>query len=173
MSLDNLSGDVVRVKAARIVEAGAGTYNFDVFIPAGALILDILVHNEVLWAAATSAALTVGDFASAAGTQAAGTAGGPVIGAAIDADGFWASTSLKATDLLAGESLSMDSTQTRGAVPGAYVTAGTSTHIAERLSLVDRFVRFQVVSVGAGTAGRTYCAVVFAQPATKDVGIAS
>jgi hypothetical protein len=169
--MDTISQDVVRVKSARFVEAGADVYNFDVFIPANSLILDVIVHNEVLWTAATSAVLQAGDYAAVAGTQAAGTAGAPVISTAIDLDGFFINTDLKATDLLAGESINLDK---QGGEGGAYSTVGTSTHITERLSLVDRFLRFSVTSVGAGTAGRTFVAVVFTAPIVTTVeGVAA
>jgi len=160
-ALDNLPDQLPRTFGGYIEEDGAGTYNYDVFVPAGALILDIIVHNEVLWAAGTSAAMNVGDYASAANTN--GDA--PVIGSAIDADGFFAAINLKATDLLAGESVNF--TQSGGKA-GAY-NIGTNTHWGERFSLVDRWIRFSAASVGAGTTGRTACAVVMAMPAWETI----
>lgn len=162
---DNFSGNLIRVKSGKIVENGAGTYNFDVFIPAGAIILDVLVHNEVLWAAGTSASLVAGDYASS------NVDGSPTIGSAIDADGFIAATNVKATDLVAGESINF---AWAGGKNGAYVDKieqdeGASppdgnVHVRERVSLVDRFIRFTITSVGAGTTGTTFCAVVYARP---------
>jgi hypothetical protein len=143
-----------------IQEDGAGTYNADFFIPAGSLILNVIAHNEVLWAAGTSASLVAGDFASSV------VNGVNTIGAAIDADGFIAATNVKATDLLAGESIDF---YRLGGLSPAYPTTGTSTHVAERLSLVDRFVRFTITSVGAGATGRTFCAVVYLPP--SDVAV--
>jgi hypothetical protein len=159
-AIDNISHSVPRAEVKEIRENGAGTYNADFFIPAGSILLDVFAHNEVLWAAATSAALVAGDFASSV------VDGVNTIGAAIDADGFIASTNLKATDLLAGESVNFDK---HGGLASAYSTGGTSTHILERLSLVDRFVRFTITSVGAGAAGRTFVGVVFAAPTADAV----
>jgi hypothetical protein len=144
------SGAVVEAACAWIVENGAGTYNFDVLLPAGALITNILVHNHVLWAAATSASLEVGDFTNAAT---------PV---AIDADGFFTAVDLKATDLLALESVSLLGGG-QGGVAGAY-NAGTNTHWTNLYKATERILRFSTVSVGAGTAGRTFCAVTFVAP---------
>jgi len=163
MAIDNISHRVPRVLMQEITENGAGTYNADFFVPAGSLIFDVFAHNEVLWAAATSAALVAGDFASS------NSEGSPVIGAAIDADGFIASTSVKATDLLAGESINAGfGIATQGGKGGAYAVVGTNTHVVERFSLVDRFIRFTITSVGAGAAGRTVCGVLFAPPAAID-----
>lgn len=156
-SLDALSDRSVRVEAARFVENGAGTYTFDVVIPAYAVIQDILVYQEALWTAGTSASLEVGDYAYSAGT----------VGSALDADGFWTAVDLKATDLLANESLAF-------AFPGAAADAGayldgTATHILNRMSTSDRVIRFSIVSVGAGTAGRTVVAAIYVKPRLKEV----
>lgn len=145
--LSNLPAQMPVVTAGRVVENGAGTYNFDVFVPAGNLILDLGIHNEVLWSAATSAVVIVGDYADAS----------HVISTAIDDDGFIASASVKATDMLSGEAISLNGISLQGGKGGAYATVGTNTHVQERLSLVDRWVRFKFTSVGAGTAGRSYC----------------
>lgn len=164
MPMGNFPIEMPVVKSARLVEsAEAGPYLFDVFVPAGAIIQDIIVHAEALWDDTTAASLEIGDYASSAGSD-----GQPAIGAAIDADGFFTAVDLKATDLLAGESISVQGPQ--GGVGGAYATAGTNTHVLERLSLVDRFVRAKVaVTDGDGTAGRTYVSVILLQPATKDI----
>lgn len=154
-ALDNLSDRSVRVQAARFVENGAGTYTFDVVIPAYAVILDIVVYAEALWTAATSASMEVGTYAYSSGT----------VGSAVDADGFFTAVDLKATDLLADESVNFDRA---GGVEGAFL-AGTATHWTDRLSASDRVVRFSAVSVGAGTAGRTVCAVIFAKPVLTEV----
>jgi hypothetical protein len=140
-------------------EAGANTYTFDVLIPAGAIIQDLFVHNIALWTAATSAALEVGDFTNAAT---------PV---AVDADGFFTAVDLKATDLLAGESISLLGGG-QGGVAGAY-NAGTNTHWTRLYVATERIVRFEVVSVGAGTAGRTICGVTFCVPGETLVTLAS
>lgn len=131
----------VLAQQARFIENGAGTYIADFVLPAGATLLDIYVEGEALWTAATSAALIVGDLA--------------------DDDGWLASVNLKATDLLAGESIALSSTQVRGGNAGAYITVGTSTHINRRFSQLERTITAKVTSVGAGTAGRTVVTVLY------------
>lgn len=131
----------VQVQQARFVENGAGTYTADFELPAGSTLFDIVVEAEALWTAATSAALIVGDSA--------------------DDDGFLASVNLKATDLLAGESISLQSTQVRGGNAGAYLTVGTSTHLNRRFDTAKRTITAKVTSVGAGTAGRTRVSVLY------------
>jgi hypothetical protein len=153
--MGNFPNEMPVVKSARIVEsAAAGPYLFDVFVPANAMILDILVHNEVLWDDGTSASLEVGDYASSTDAY-----GQPTIGAAIDADGFFTAVDLKATDLVAGESANIG--EKNAGVQGAWINADS---VDERVSLVDRFIRFKVaVGGGDGTAGRTNVAVMLAQ----------
>lgn len=119
--------------------AGAGTYTGEVAIPAGAWLLDIMVQNVALWTAATSASLEVGD--------------------ATDPDGFYTAVDLKATDLLAGETLSFAKA---GGVEGAYITA---THVLGRYSAAARVITASVVTVGgSGTAGRTRVLVQYLDP---------
>jgi hypothetical protein len=133
----SVSGEVA-VQVDFVETTGAGTYTGEVAIPAGATITDILVQGDVLWAATTSATLNVGDFTEA--------------GAAIDADGFYTAVNLKATDLLAGESLSFAQS---GGKAGVY-NAGTNTHWTNRKSSSNRLLRGVVVTVGAaGNTGRT------------------
>lgn len=126
---------------ARFVENGAGTYTADFKIPAGSTLIDVIIENEALWTAATSASLEVGDSG--------------------DPDGFFTAVDLKATDLLAVESASLASTQVRGGVEGAYAQVGTSTHLNRRYSASERTITATVASVGAGTAGRTNVLVLY------------
>jgi len=142
----------VQAQSARIVEAGAGTYTAEFTLPVGGKLIDIIVTAEALWTAATSAALIVGD--------------------ADDDDGFIASTDLKATDLLANESIALGGLETAGGKLGAYATVGTTTHMTHRAAEElgagatagsgNRKVIAKIVSVGAGTAGRTVVTVVYA-----------
>lgn len=132
------SGGTVAAEALLTETTGAGTYTADFTIPAGAEILDIIVIADALWTATTSASLEVGDYTTA--------------GVAIDADGFYTAVNLKATDLLAGESLSFAQS---GGKAGAY-NIGTNTHWTNRRSASARLLRSRVVTVGAaGDAGRT------------------
>lgn len=139
----------VLAESLYFVENGAGTYTGQVVIPEGATLIDVIVTGIALWTAATSASLTVGDTA--------------------DPDGFFAATNLKATDLLAGESLSY-------ALPGglygadiapndataATLILGQAGHVKRRVTTAERTLQAQVVSVGAGTAGRTRVTFVYA-----------
>lgn len=128
----------LQAQVLKFTEQGAGTYTGTINLPAGAVIADILVVAEALWTAATSASLVVGD--------------------GDDADGFFAATNLKATDLLAGESASLG--EKDGGLLGAY-NAGTSTHITNRYDADARTITATVTSVGAGTAGRTRVIVLY------------
>ena len=122
---------------ALFTETGAGTYTATLPLPAGARILDIGVHGVALWTAATSAAMEVGDGA--------------------DPDGFFLSTDLKATDLLAGE---INNIEHPGGKAGAYIAS-------EQRKLQQDTARSVIgvaTSVGAGTAGRTRLYVLWALP---------
>lgn len=149
-SITNLPQECVRVAGLRFEENGAGTYTGTITIPAYAVLLDVIVNAEVLWAAGTSAALEVGDD--------------------DDPDGFYAAIDLKATDLLAGESLDFIRAGA-AADAGAYLETGTSTHISARVSTAERTITATVTSVGAGTAGRTIVAAVYAVPTLEQVTI--
>lgn len=132
----------VESQSVLFTEAGAGTYTGTVAIPAGSVIVDIIVHAIALWDAATSAALIVGD--------------------AADDNGFFAATDLKATDLLAGESMSFAQT---GAKEGADLDdPAAGAHVRRRYLSTARVVTGVVTSVGAGTAGRTLMTVVYTTP---------
>lgn len=125
-------------------EEGAGTYTGTVTVPAGATIVDIIVQGDALWDAATSASLEVGDD--------------------NDPDGFYTAVDLKATDLLAEQSLSFAQS---GGCAGAY-NVGTNTHWTDRRDAVARTITATVVSSGAGTAGRTRVVVIYAMPTVRD-----
>lgn len=126
-------------KEVTFTEDGAGTYTGGVTVPAGATIVDIIVHAVALWAAGTSATMKVGD---------------------TDDDGFYTGVNLKATDLLAGESISFAQS---GGKAGAY-NAGTNTHWTNRYSASERTLNGIVTSVGAGTTGRTRMTVIYSLP---------
>lgn len=118
-------------------ETGAGVYTGTISLPAGARIIDIGVDATVLWDAATSASIVVGD--------------------ADSANGFFTTTDLKATDLLAGE---INNLEHPGGKAGSYIAS------EQRVlrSATARDVIGVVTSVGAGTAGRTRMYVVYATP---------
>lgn len=115
---------------------GAGTYTGAVVVPAGATILDIIVNGVALWDTQTSATMKVGD---------------------TDDDGFYTGIDLKATDLLAGESLSF---ALAGGKAGAYIA---NSQVSPRYSASARTINGIITTVGStGSAGRTRMTVVYA-----------
>lgn len=133
----------VLAESLLFVENGAGTYTGSIIIPAGGTLIDVIVHAEALWASGTSAVLIVGD--------------------ATDDDGIYAATDLKATDLLAGEAMSI-------ALPGLRIgadnigvsTASSGGQFNRRSLTAERAIVAKIVSVGVGATGRTRVTVVFA-----------
>jgi hypothetical protein len=136
--LTELTGYPVEAHEVTFTEDGAGTYTGSVTVPAGATLLDIIVNGVALWTAATSATLKVGD--------------------ATDDDGYYTGVNLKATDLLAGESLSF---ALAGGKAGAYIA---NSQVSPRYAATARVISGIVTSVGAGTAGRTRMCVIFTLP---------
>lgn len=125
-----------------VLKAGtlaAGVYTASVTIPAGAALMDILVNGVALWNNGTSASMIVGDGA--------------------DDNGFYDAVNLKATDLLAGESLSF---ALAGGKAGAYIA---NSQVSPRYSASERTITAQVTTVGtAPTTGETRLNVIWAQP---------
>lgn len=122
----------------------AGVYTGSVAVPAGATILDIIVNGVALWDTETSATLKVGDVA--------------------DDDGYYTGVNLKATDLLAAESLSFTAA---GGKAGAYIA---NSQVSPRYSATARVVSGIVTTVGTtGSAGRTRMTVVYHLPVTADI----
>lgn len=133
-----ITGYPVEAHEVAFVEDGAGTYTGAVSVPAGATILDIIVNGVALWTAAASAVMKVGDV--------------------TDDDGYYTAVNLKATDLLAGESISF---ALAGGKAGAYIA---NSQVSPRYSASARVISGIVTSVGAGTAGRTRMVVIFTLP---------
>ena len=138
--LDAITGYPVEAHEVTFTETtGAGTYTGAVSVPAGATILDIIVNAVALWDTTTSATMIVGD----------GT----------DPDGYCPGVNLKATDLLAGESISFESA---GGKAGAYIA---NSQVSPRYSASARTITGSITTVGAaGSAGRTRMVVIFAMP---------
>lgn len=138
--LDAITGYPVEAHEVTFTETtGAGTYTGSVSVPAGATILDIIVNAVALWDTTTSATMIVGD----------GT----------DPDGYFTGVNLKATDLLAGESISFESA---GGKAGAYIA---NSQVSPRYSASARTITGSITTVGAaGSAGRTRMVVIFAMP---------
>jgi hypothetical protein len=127
--------------------ATAGVYTGSVTIPAGATLQDIIVNGVALWDAVTSATLKVGDVA--------------------DDDGYYTGVNLKATDLLAGESISF---ALAGGKAGAYIA---NSQVSPRYSATARVVSGIVTTVGSGTAGRTRMTVIWSAPVAADINAAT
>ena len=137
-----LNSTMVESQSVLFTEAGAGTYTGTVALPAGAVVVDIIVHAIALWAAAVSAAMIVGD---------------------TDNDnGFFDAVDLKATDLLAAESISF--AQTGGKEGADLDDPAAGAHVRRRYLATARNIIGKVVSVGAGTTGRTLMTVVYTVP---------
>lgn len=136
--LAGITGNVVQAQEATFTETtGAGVYTASLAIPAGATLIDIIINGVALWTATSSATLIVGD----------GT----------DPDGFYTGVNLKATDLLAGESLSF---ALAGGKAGAYIA---NSQVSPRYSAAARNIIGEITTVGAaGNAGRTRMTVLYA-----------
>jgi hypothetical protein len=134
----NLRSHELVLKAGTLA---AGVYTASVTLPAGATVLDILVNGVALWNAGTSATLIVGD---------------------TDDDGFFTDVNLKATDLLAGESLSLS---LAGGQEGAYVA---NSQVSPRYSASARTITAKATTVGtAPSTGETRVIVLWSQPSAN------
>lgn len=118
----------------------AGTYTASVTVPAGALIVDIKLWSTALWTAGTSATGKVGD--------------------ATDDDGWFTAVNMKATDLLVGEEINLIQT---GGKEGAYLSLTTGLRSAA-YAAAARVVSCIVTTVGTGSAGRSFFAVLYTLP---------
>lgn len=119
-------------------ETGVGTYTGTIALPAGARIIDIGCDGQALWDSAGACALVVGDAGSA--------------------NGFFTSTDLKATDLLAGE---INNLEHPGGKAGAYIASEQRNLYS---ATARNIIGVVTVASGAGTAGRTRVYVVYAVP---------
>jgi hypothetical protein len=137
---DEMDGAFINTVERTFTETtGAGVYTGSVTVPAGATILDVIVNGVALWTATTTAIMKVGDVA--------------------DDDGFYTNIDLKATDLLAGESISF---ALAGGKAGAYIA---NSQVSPRYSASSRVVSGIITTVGAaGTAGRTRMTVIYSTP---------
>lgn len=138
--LANITGYPVEAHEVTFTEtAGAGTYTGSVAVPAGATILDIIVNGVALWDNSGTAVMKVGD---------------------VDTDnGYYTAINLKATDLLAGESISF---ALAGGKAGAYIA---NSQVSPRYSGSARVVSGIITTASTGgSAGRTRMVVIFALP---------
>lgn len=128
-----------------VLKAGtlaAGVYTATANLPAGAAILDILVEGVALWNNGTSATMKVGD-------------------ATVD-DGYFTAVNLKATDLLAGESISFS---LAGGKAGAYIA---NSQVSPRYYASGAAISAIVTTVGtAPSTGETRVNVIWCQPSAN------
>lgn len=119
---------------------GALTYTGSVTIPAGSTILDIIVNGVALWDNSGAVTMKVGDVA-------------------VD-NGYFTGINLKATDLLAGESISFESA---GGKAGAYIA---NSQVSPRYSASARTISGIITTASTGgSAGRTRMTVLWVEPA--------
>jgi len=142
------AGSFVVAEEITFTEAGSNTtFTGSVTVPAGAYLIDVIIHNKVLWDDGTSALMIVGDVA--------------------DPNGLFDAVDLKATDLLAGEQISFGYT---GGVEGADVDGGETAgdHLRRRFLATARVITGVVTTGGQdGSAGVTNMLVVYVVPATS------
>jgi hypothetical protein len=140
-----LQYDTVRLKYSDGSSLGAaGVYTKTITtLPAGSIIVDVIVHAVALWNQGTSATLIVGD--------------------SVDDDGFFTAVNLKATDLLAAESLSL---AFQGGKQGADVDAvAAGMQVRRRRLTTERAIIAKVTAVGtAATTGEIEVTVIYAAP---------
>lgn len=136
--------DIVWAKGITFAETvGAGVWTGSVNVPAGAFLVDIIVHAVALWDSETSAAMIVGDVA--------------------DPNGFFDAINLKATDLLVGESISFSHA---GGKHGADLDVADG-HVRRRYLVGARVISGEITKVGdTGSAGRTRMTVYYSLPTT-------
>lgn len=116
--------------------SGAGTYTGTVRLPAGATLVNIIVHAVALWDNAGAVTLKVGD--------------------ATDDDGYFTGVNLKATDLLAGESIDFNMA---GGKAGADIA---NSQINRRYSASERAINAIVTAASTGgSTGRTRVTVIW------------
>lgn len=128
---------VVAAEVTFTETAGAGTYTGSVAVPAGATLLDVIVNGVALWDNDGAVTMKVGDGS--------------------DDDGYFTGVNLKATDLLAGESISFAQA---GGKAGAYIA---NNQVSPRYAAGARTISGIVTAASTnGSAGRTRMVVVYA-----------
>ncbi len=138
-ALDGITAYPLQTAEVTFTETvGAGVWTGTVTLPAGATLIDIVVNAVALWDSETSATLKVG---------------------AADDDGYYIGVNLKATDLLAGESISF---ALAGGKAGAYIA---NSQVSPRYFATETAINGIITKVGdTGSAGRTRMTVVYSAP---------
>jgi len=124
---------------------GAGqTYSAAVNVPAGAYVLDVIVHGLAVWDDTGACTLNVGTSTP------------------NDPNGYFSAINLKATDLLVGEYLRSSDISGWGGKEGVYLTAAG---LQTSYSATARVVTATATSAnGNGSAGSTRFVVIYAVP---------
>lgn len=136
---NNVGGGRGRLKYSDDGGGAAGVYTVSVAQPAGSILLDVILHAIALWNAGTSATGIVGDT--------------------TDPNGFFAAIDMKATDLLAGEAISV---ALAGGKAGADIAL---SQFNRRYSAAGRDITLEITTVGtAATTGETLLDVFWLWP---------
>lgn len=138
LAATSTSSPVYSLETTFTETSGAGVWTGAIVVPAGATIVDIIVNAVALWTSQTSANMKVGD---------------------TDDDGYYTNIDLKATDLLAGESISF---ALAGGKAGAYIA---NSQVSPRYNVAAVTINGIITKVGTtGTAGRTRMTVLYSLP---------
>jgi hypothetical protein len=132
-----------------VANNAAGTYTASITVPAGAYLVDVVVHGVALWDSAGNVSMNVGDAAVT--------------------NGMLIITSLKVGgDLLAGETLSCGgAAATDGGETGGDITGSMWTR---RYLATERVISGVITCSGAsGSAGRTRMVVIYTDPTSAPV----
>lgn len=132
----------------RIQEDGETSYDGKLWLPTNSILLNVIVYQVALWTDTGAVTMNVGLYDTS--------------GTAIDADGIYTGVNMKATDLLADEMLTF---YRQGGVGGAFLTAGTNTHLTDLFLPNGAELRAAITAAnGDGSAGDTYVFAEYAKP---------
>lgn len=131
-------GVVVEKRIMTSTSAAGVTTSAPIYVPAGAYLIDVYLYAVALWPSTTSATAIVGDV--------------------NDPNGFFAAVDLKATDLLAGEALSLSEA---GGKAGAYVAAN---QVLKRYFATAEQITCEITTVGTTASGETHLVVIYTAP---------
>lgn len=147
-NVDSKVNDVIHSKSVLISETATGTsFSASIVIPAGSILLDVIVVPIALWTAGTSASLEVGDE--------------------TDPNGWFEATNLKATDLILGERFMASSDNFWGGKNGVYLTTAGRFGVATGNGVGGYFETAGAVTAlvtrsgSTGAAGRTMLTAVW------------
>ena len=128
----------------------AGTYTGSVTVPAGAYLVDVILHGVAVWNSGSAVDMKVGDVA--------------------DDNGIFTGIDLKATDLLAAEGLAASGVGgSSGSEAGADLA---NSQWSRRWLATERIISGIVTCSGAsGTTGVTRMVVIYTDPATPAAAV--